>query len=135
MSKIGKSLSLVAAVLLVAVISLTACAPAKPAQQFILRTGVLSTLGILPYTAIIDRGLDKKYGFQFVETSYTSSTALLDALAAGSLDAGIGVGTISLFSAVQNGLIPNKVVVEDLMKTALNNGEGLYGWSKSSHSG
>jgi NitT/TauT family transport system substrate-binding protein len=59
----------------------------------------------------MDRGLDKKYGIQFVETSYVSSTAMLDALAAGSLDVGIGVGTISLFSAVQNGLIPNKVVV------------------------
>ncbi len=110
-SKTGQSLSLVAAALLVTVVSLTACAPPKPAQEFRLRTGVVSTPGILPYAAIMDRGLDKKYGIQFVETSYVSSTTMLDALAAGSLDVGVGVGTISLFSAVQNGLIPNKVVV------------------------
>lgn len=111
MFKTKKSFCTMIAVTFLMVTVLAACTPPKPAQEFILRTGVVSTPGILPYAAIMDRGLDKKYGIQFVETSYVSSTAMLDALAAGSLDVGIGVGTISLFSAFQNGLIPNKVVV------------------------
>ncbi len=110
MSKIGKSLSLVAAVLLVTVVSLTACAPPKPAQQFTLRIGILGIQADLPYFVMQEKGFDKKYGLQFVETSYTAGTPLIEALAANELDVSLTVSSVAALQAAERGLNPSKVI-------------------------
>jgi len=110
MSKIGKSLSLVVAILLVAVVSLTACTRAAPAQQFTLRIGVMSTLSTLPYSVMREQGFDKENGLQFVETEYPSGSAIVEAMAAGSIDTATSIGTVSILDAAERGLIPDKIV-------------------------
>jgi ABC-type nitrate/sulfonate/bicarbonate transport system substrate-binding protein len=109
-SKIGKSLSLVAAALLVTVVSLTACAPPQPAQQFTLRIGVMSTLSTLPYFVMREQGFDKENGLQFVEIEYGSGSALVEAMAAGSIDTATSIGSVSILDAAERNLIPDKIV-------------------------
>jgi NitT/TauT family transport system substrate-binding protein len=110
MSKIGKSLSLVAVVLLVTVVSLTACARAVPAQQFTLRIGILGIQADLPYFVMQEKGFYKKYGLQFVETSYTAGTPLIEALAVNELDVSLTVSSVAALQAAERGLIPSKVI-------------------------
>ena len=109
-SKIGKSLSLVAAVLLGTVVLLTACAPPKPAQQFTLRIGLFPVLDILPYIVMKEQGFDKKNGLQFVETTYPGGAAIIEAMASDSIDVGLAIGTVPVLSAAERGLIPSKVI-------------------------
>lgn len=108
-SKIVQSLSLVTAVLLGTVVSLTACAPTAPARQFTLRIGIFSAPSLLPYFVIQEQGFDKKNGLQFVEQSYPGGAAIIEAVAAGSLDMGVS-GTPPALSAAERGLIPSKVI-------------------------
>jgi len=109
-SKIGKSLSLVAAALLVAVVSLTACAPPQPAQPLPIRVGWLTVTDSLPYFVIIDQNLDKKYGFQVTETNYSGGSAIINDLATDNLDLGAAIGIVPVLGAAQSGIIPGKVI-------------------------
>jgi ABC-type nitrate/sulfonate/bicarbonate transport system substrate-binding protein len=56
-----------------------------------------------------EQGFDKKNGLQFVEQSYPGGAAIIEAVAAGSLDMGVS-GTPPVFSAAERGLIPSKVI-------------------------
>jgi len=108
-SKIGKSLNLVAAVLLVTAVSLTACAPAKPAQQFSLRIGTFSALDQLSYFVMVEEGFAKNNRLQFEEIGYQGGAAVIDAMTAGLVDVG-SIGSVPVISAAERGLIPDKVV-------------------------
>lgn len=110
MLKIGKSLSLAAAVLLVAAVSLTACAPTKPAQLFTLRIGLVGTLSSLPYYVIRDQGFDKQNGLVITETLYQSAGPIFSAIAEGSLDGSSSGGTINILQAAQDGIVPDKII-------------------------
>jgi len=109
-SKTGKSLSLVTTVLLVTVVLLTACAPPKPAQQYTLRIGLFPVVDILPYIVMKERGFDKKNGLQFVETTYPGGAAVIEAMALGSADFGMTIGTVPILSAAERGLIPSVII-------------------------
>ncbi len=111
MLKTGKALSFVAAALLAAVVSLTACAPPKPPQQFTLRIGILPTQDSLPFFVMLEKGFGKKHGVDLVPTTFPGGAAILREVAAGSLDMGIGVGTVPVLSAAQSRLVPQEVVV------------------------
>jgi NitT/TauT family transport system substrate-binding protein len=95
---------------LVLLICLPACTPAAPVQQLIIRVGTLAAPDSLPYYVILERGLDKKYGLQLVETPFPGGAAIIDALAADKLDVGVNVGTIPVFAAAQRDLIPGTIV-------------------------
>ena len=108
-SKIGKSLSLVAAVLLVTVVLLAACGPPKPAQQFTLRIGWFSALDYLPYFVMVEEGFAKNNRLQFEEIEYQGGAAVIDAMTSGLADVG-SIGSVPVISAAERGLIPDKVV-------------------------
>ena len=110
-SKIGKFVSLVAAALLVTSVSLTACTPPKPAQQFTLRIGLVGTLSSLPYYVMRDQGFDKQNGLVIIETIHQSAAPIFNGIAEGSLDGSPSGGTISVLQATQDGIIPDKVTV------------------------
>jgi ABC-type nitrate/sulfonate/bicarbonate transport system substrate-binding protein len=106
-----KTFGMITTLILIATLVLSACTAPKPSQQFTFRTGIVSTPSVLPYIVIIERGLDKKYGIQLNETAYGSGNALVQDLAAGSLDIGVGVATVTIFSAVQSGLVSDRFVI------------------------
>ena len=110
-SKIGKFLSLMAAVLLVTVVLLAACTPPKPAQQFTLRIGLVGTLSSLPYYVMRDQGFDKQNGLVIIETIRQSAGPIFNGIAEGSLDGSPSGGTISVLQATQDGIIPDKSTV------------------------
>jgi len=110
MSKIGKSLSLVAAALLVTMVSLTACAPAKPAEHYKLRIGNIAALSTLPLFVMQEQGFDKKNGLQLEVTPYSSGESIINAIVAGALDMSIAVGSVPALSAVERGIIPDKML-------------------------
>jgi len=110
-SKIGKFVSLVAAALLVTSVSLTACAPPKPAQQSTLRIGLVGTLSSLPYYVMRDQGFDKQNGLVIIETIHQSAAPIFSAIAEGSIDGSPSGGTISVLQATQDGIIPDKGTV------------------------
>lgn len=111
MSKVKRSHSILAAATLTTLVSLAACgAPPTPAPQFTLRVGVFPVQDYLPYFVMQEQGFDKKHGLQLVEkTPYAGGAAIVEAMAAGSLEVGI-VGSVPLLSAAERGLIPGKVV-------------------------
>jgi NitT/TauT family transport system substrate-binding protein len=109
-SKIGKSLSLVAAVLLVTVVMLTACAPPKPAQQYTLHIGIIPTLDSLPYFIIKEQGFDRRNGLQLVETTYPGGAAIIEAMISGSVDVSMTIGSVPVLSAAERGLIPSAMI-------------------------
>jgi ABC-type nitrate/sulfonate/bicarbonate transport system substrate-binding protein len=49
-------------------------------------------------------------GLQFVETECQGSSAMVDAMVAGSLDTTTSIGSVSVLSAAERGLIPDKIV-------------------------
>ncbi len=108
MSKIGKSLSLLAVALLITAASLTACA-SKPAPQFTLRIGLVGTLNSLPYYVMQEQGFDKQNGLTIRESVYQSADAIINDIAEGSLDGSSSGGTVNILLAAQNGIIPDKV--------------------------
>lgn len=110
-SKTMKSLGLAAVAVLLVAISLTACAPPQPSQQFTLRIGFLSVQDGLPYFVMQAQGIDKKNGLLFVEKQYQSGAAIIEDLAADALDMSITIGTVPVLSAAQSGMIPSKIVL------------------------
>jgi ABC-type nitrate/sulfonate/bicarbonate transport system substrate-binding protein len=98
-------------VVVISLILLVACTQPKPEKQFTLRAGVLSTLGILPYAVIKERGLDKQYGLTLVETPFSSGAPLVEGLANGVADLGIAISTVPILIAAENGIVPSKVVL------------------------
>jgi NitT/TauT family transport system substrate-binding protein len=109
-SKIGKSLSLVAAVLLVTVVLLAACSPSKPTPQFKLRIGLFPVQDFLPYFVMQEQGFAKENGIQFEETSYPGGAAIIEAMAVSSFPDVSSAGTVPMLIAAERGLIPIKVV-------------------------
>jgi len=106
-----KSFIKMAVAALLTVIVLTACAPAKPAQEFTLRIGLVGTLSSLPYYVMRDQGFDKQNGLVITETFYQSAGPIFSAIAEGSLDGSSSGGTINILQAAQDGIVPDKIIV------------------------
>lgn len=96
-------------VALVAVV-LAACGEPTPAPSVTLRIGVFQTQDVLPYFVMQEQGFDKKYGLNFTESPFAGGAAIIDALAAGTLDMSPVVGIVPLLAAAERGLIPDKFV-------------------------
>lgn len=94
---------------LLTVIVLTSCNPSKPAPQFKLRIGILTTQNVLPYFVMQEQGFAKRHGLQFVETSYPGGGPIIEAITTGSLDVG-AIGSTPILFAAERGLIPDKIV-------------------------
>jgi len=98
-------------VLILAIVTLAACTPKAPSQQFTLRIGIVGTLSSLPYYVMLDQGFDKQNGLVIIETIYQSAAPIFNAIADGSLDGSPSGGTIYVLQAKQDGIIPDKVTV------------------------
>ena len=105
-----KTLGATAVVALAGVVSLSACSLPPPKPQFTLRIGIYSTQDYLPYFVMQEQGFAKQHGLRFEETTYPGGAAIIDAMAAGSVDVGY-VGSVPVLSAAERGLIPGTVVV------------------------
>lgn len=104
-------LSITMAIVLTALLLLTACVPPKPAQQFTLRVGTYPSLNSLPLFIMQERGFDKKNGLNLVDKSYQSGEAMLKDIAAGSLDMSSTVASQVILSAAERGQIPGIIMV------------------------
>ncbi len=109
MTKIMKYLGLVAIAVLLVAISITACAPPQPVQQFTLRIGIFSAQDYLPYFVIQELGFAKQNNLQFVEKKYPGGAAIMEDMVTGAADVGIA-GITPVISIFERGLIPSKVV-------------------------
>ena len=89
---------------------LAACGAPPAPPQFTLRTALFPGLSHLPYFVMQEQGFAKQNGLQFEEESYPGGDAIIDALAAGSLDVASSVGSVPLLFAAERGLIPGEVV-------------------------
>lgn len=105
-----RHLILLAVVTLTLVVMALSCAPPAPAQWYVLRIGYISTQSCLPYLAIKELGLDKKYGFELIGTQYPSGEALNSDTMGGKQEAGI-TGTIAVINAAETGSVPDKIIV------------------------
>lgn len=94
--------------ILAALLALAGCE--APPPQVAMRIGIFETQGSLPYYVMQEQRLDKKHGLIFEEASYSGGPAVLDALAAGSLDLGAVVGIAPLLLAAESGQLPGKLV-------------------------
>ena len=95
---------------MLALVSLTACSRPAPTQQVTLRIGVFRILDDLPYFVMQEQGFAKQHGLQFVEILYQSGPALIEAMAAGAVDAASNVGTAPVLAAAESGLVPDSIV-------------------------
>lgn len=95
----------------VTLILLAACGtPAPPAPQFGLRIGVYPVAAYQPYFVMQEQGFDKQNGLQLEEkTPFAGGAAVIEAMAAGSVDVGY-IGSVPVLTAAQRGLIPGTVV-------------------------
>lgn len=101
---------LAAVAVLIMALSLAACAPAKPPQQFTLRIGIFPTQGSLPVFVMQELGIDKKNGLDLTERSYQSAEMIIQDIAAGSLDMSSTVSSQAVISAAEKGLIPGTII-------------------------
>ncbi|MBI3913293.1 MAG: ABC transporter substrate-binding protein [Chloroflexi bacterium] len=106
-----KSISHAASVTVILVVACMACsAPPTPAPQFALRIGVYSVPAYQPYFVMQAQGFDKQNGLQLVEkTPFAGGAAVIEAMAAGSVDVGY-IGSVPVLTAAQSRLIPSTVV-------------------------
>jgi NitT/TauT family transport system substrate-binding protein len=109
MSKSKISFNMVVAGL-IALALVAACAPSKPPQQFTLRIGLFPVLDTLPYYVMKEQGFAKKNGLQFVEATYPGGAAVIEAMASGSVDVGLTIGSVPVISAAERGMIPDKII-------------------------
>ena len=93
-----------------ALVSLTACSRPTPTQQVTLRIGVFRILDDLPYFVMQEQGFAKQHGLQFVEVSYQSGPAVIEAMAAGVVDAAANIGTAPVLAAAEGGLVPGTIM-------------------------
>jgi len=95
---------------LAVLVFMAACTPSKPPQQFTLRVGLFPVLDALPYYVMQEQAFAKKNGIQFVETNHPGGAAVIEAIAAGKVDAGVTIGTVPVLSAAERGMIPNTII-------------------------
>ena len=95
--------------LLLTAIALTGCEKPPP-TPVTLRIAVFQSIDFLPYYVIQDQGFDKKNGLRFEATQVAGGAAVIDAIAAGTVDMGSHAGITPVLVAVERGLIPEKVV-------------------------
>jgi NitT/TauT family transport system substrate-binding protein len=90
---------------------LAACsAPPTPTPQFTLRIGVYPVVAYQPYFVMQEQGFAKQNGLQLEEkTPFAGGAAVIEAMAAGSVDVGY-IGSVPVLTAAQLGLIPGTVV-------------------------
>jgi NitT/TauT family transport system substrate-binding protein len=110
MSSKGNRFSVVALALCLGIFALGGCGAPAPAEQFTLRIGFYPIQDYLPYFVMQEQGFDRRHGLQLVEkTPYPDGAAVIQDIAAGTLDMGIA-GSVPILSAAERGLIPGKVV-------------------------
>jgi len=104
------SLSGISLALILTIVALAACTPKAGTPQFTFRIGLIPSPSCLSYFVIQEQGFAKRNGLQFVEQPYPGGAAIIEAVANGSLDMGVSVGTVPVVFAAERGLIPSKVV-------------------------
>ena len=109
MLKANKLLGPALGAMLIVTLSLTACAPPQPAQQFTLRMGVVGTLSSLPYYVLLDQGFDRQNDLAINETIYQSADPIFKAIADGSMEGSPSGGIVSVALAAQDGIIPDRI--------------------------
>ena len=95
---------------LVALVALTACSRPTPTQHVTLRIGFLKIQDDLPYFVMQEQGFAHQHGLQLVEILHRSGPAVIEAMAAGAVDAGSDIGTAPFLAAVERGLVPGSIV-------------------------
>ncbi|MBM3174030.1 MAG: ABC transporter substrate-binding protein, partial [Chloroflexi bacterium] len=110
MSRTRGFLILIMVAMLVITTLLPACAPKAPPQQFKLRMGIIKSVDLLPYYVLCEQGFDKKNGLHIIEQRYQGGSAVIKAIADGSVDIASSVGTMPVLLATENGIMPDKAV-------------------------
>ena len=95
---------------LAVLVSLTACSNSAPTQQVTLHIGFVRVQDALPYFVMQEQGFAKQHGLQLVGIASQSGPAILEAMAAGTIDAASDVGTVPVLAAAERGLIPGTIV-------------------------
>jgi NitT/TauT family transport system substrate-binding protein len=93
-------------------ISLASCRQQQtPPEQATLRVGVYLAQDYLPFFVIQEQELDRKHGIRLVmqKKLYPGGAAVIEAIAAGSVDMG-SAGSVPLISAAAQGVVPGKVL-------------------------
>ena len=106
---VAKLPSLVVAAITLAAVALTGCEAPTSAPPVTLRIGVYTAQDYLPYYAMEEQGLDKKYGLKFTEIPVAGGAAAIDAIANGTMDAALA-GIVPVLAAAERGLFPEKIV-------------------------
>jgi NitT/TauT family transport system substrate-binding protein len=96
--------------LLLGALFLVSCTRSEAPVRRAVRLGFSSAMDYLPYFVIVDRGMDKEAGIQFQITAMAGGAAVVQAMAAGTLDAGY-VGSVPILQAATDGVVGNSVVV------------------------
>jgi NitT/TauT family transport system substrate-binding protein len=109
MERIRGFITLVVAMLIMA-LSLVACVPAKPPQQFTLRIGSFASMSNLPYFVIQELGFAEQNSLQLLETPYAGGAAIIEDIEKGILDLGVA-GTVTVISLADSGLVPDHVLM------------------------
>ncbi|HEX9444893.1 MAG TPA: ABC transporter substrate-binding protein [Candidatus Binatia bacterium] len=96
---------------LAACAGLAACQKTAAPEQSSLRVGVYLAQDYLPIFVIQEQGLDRKQGIELKleKKLYPGGAAVIEAIAAGSIDLG-NAGSVPLLSAAAAGLVPDKVM-------------------------
>lgn len=92
------------------VLALAGCGAGAP-ETATLRVGVFPVQDFLPYFVMREEGFDTRYRIRFVEQTFAGGSAVLQAMAEGSLDASPNVAMVPILTAAERGVIPDKVVV------------------------
>lgn len=90
------------------VVALAGCS-APTAPPISLRAGVIGTTDDLPLLVMQREGFDRKRGVELQLSTYAAGAAVLDAMAAGSVDVSTSVGSVPLLAAAERGLAPGAV--------------------------
>ncbi|MGH7388689.1 MAG: ABC transporter substrate-binding protein [Candidatus Rokuibacteriota bacterium] len=92
----------------VALLALAACTPSSPPPA--VRVGTIGSIDELPLFVIQERALDGKHGLRLETSTHPSGARIIEAMAAGSLDAAWSVGTVPLLDAAERGVVPGRIV-------------------------
>jgi NitT/TauT family transport system substrate-binding protein len=71
-----------------------------------IRVGVTSSVDILPYLVIKDKGFNHEQGLRFEEKQFVGGAAIVDAMMKDQVDLAISNGSVVMISAADKGLVP-----------------------------
>jgi len=87
------------------------------AAMQMLRFGVLQSVDQLPYFVMRAQGFDARNGLTITETVMQGGTALIEAMAAGTIDVSYP-GSIAVLNASRTGVVPDQITVVASVATA-----------------